>query len=529
MKFRSRKLPLVVLTAVGLAALIFGYVIHLRPKRAVARYKAGLMARGEKLTVSELTPLPVMPASNSVATYQRAIQLLRSMTTLLATNRPEAMRMVASGRAMVGWQQPNIVDVLPKTPVTNDWAELAAVVANRREALTLLHTLIEQPTLDWQLQYREGFTLLLPHLAPAKSSAQCLQAATLLALREHRTAEAVSHLRTMLALVKSSRDERLIISQLVRIAIAHVAFATTWSALQSPELDDAQLAALQQDWLGLAFAMPMENALAMERAMAEMTMERMRNSSAEFKKVSSGLLGGGGRPNPPADASWLEQAGTLVGHGWDATRRKAKESAWRASWSLTDELTALQGHQVMLDAIRLGRSNGCYQAAILTQRAELARLGITNKTEDDFQLFGSEPDLRTIFSDTLVSVGRTIDRVMVSEAARELMVAGIALRRFQLRHGRYPEQLAQLAPEFLPEVPRDAVDGKPLRYRPTDAGSFVLYSIGDDGTDDGGDAANPRKEGTQVWQKGRDWVWPQPASAAEIAVWFHAETRKSAR
>jgi hypothetical protein len=437
--------------------------------------------------------------------------------------------MVAAGRAMIGWQQTNLVDIFAKPPVTNDWTEVAAALAGEREALVLLHSLIEHPTVDWQLRYTEGYTLLLPHLAPTRKAATRLQAAALLELRNRNSAEAVKHLRAMLALTKASRDERLIISQLVRLAIANIAFTTTWSALQSPDLTDAQLAELQRDWSELEFTASTEHALAMERAMVEMTMERMRNSSAEFRKVSSGWFGGGGGSSA-SSGNWVEEIGVAAERSWEAARRKATESAWRASWSLTDELTALKGHQVMLETTRSARSNGCFLPALLNQRIQLEQLGITNRpNDDDFNLFGNEPDLRTMFSDSVVSLGKALDRVMAVETIRAVAITGVALRRSYLRQGRYPGELAALVPEFLPSIPRDPVDGKPLRYRAVGADSFVLYSIGKDGLDDGGDATNPNKNSAPLWQNGRDWVWPQPASAEEIAAHFERETKKAER
>ncbi|MEE8169011.1 MAG: hypothetical protein V3T70_00550 [Phycisphaerae bacterium] len=63
--------------------------------------------------------------------------------------------------------------------------------------------------------------------------------------------------------------------------------------------------------------------------------------------------------------------------------------------------------------------------------------------------------------------------------------AMIALAQYHRRHGRYPDSLSELVPEFLPAVPIDVVDGEPLRYRLTDD-SYILYSIGVNKKDDGG-------------------------------------------
>jgi len=49
-------------------------------------------------------------------------------------------------------------------------------------------------------------------------------------------------------------------------------------------------------------------------------------------------------------------------------------------------------------------------------------------------------------------------------------------------------------------------------------GTFVLYSIGDDGVDDGGDPASRTSTRSVGWDRGRDYVWPAPASEEEIEI-----------
>jgi hypothetical protein len=76
----------------------------------------------------------------------------------------------------------------------------------------------------------------------------------------------------------------------------------------------------------------------------------------------------------------------------------------------------------------------------------------------------------------------------------------IALRLYRKEHGRYPENLSALVPRYLPSVPADPFDGKPLRYRREGTG-FRLWSIGPDRKDDGG------VEGKPGWWVQGDIVW----------------------
>jgi hypothetical protein len=85
-----------------------------------------------------------------------------------------------------------------------------------------------------------------------------------------------------------------------------------------------------------------------------------------------------------------------------------------------------------------------------------------------------------------------------------------ALERFRLAHGKYPEALDALAPQFIAKVPHDPIDGQPLHYRPTDDGQFILYSVGWNEKDDGGTVVLTK--GGSVDLDAGDWVRRYPDS-----------------
>jgi hypothetical protein len=76
-----------------------------------------------------------------------------------------------------------------------------------------------------------------------------------------------------------------------------------------------------------------------------------------------------------------------------------------------------------------------------------------------------------------------------------------ALERFRSARGQYPENLDALAPEFIDKPAPDLIGGQSLKYRRVEDGTFILYSIGWNETDDGGRAMAGAVE------KG-DWTWP---------------------
>jgi hypothetical protein len=80
-----------------------------------------------------------------------------------------------------------------------------------------------------------------------------------------------------------------------------------------------------------------------------------------------------------------------------------------------------------------------------------------------------------------------------------------ALERYRLAHGEYPGTLDALMPQFIEKLPHDIIGGAPLIYRRTDNEKFLLYSIGWNEKDDGGQES-PLLGVNIDFTKG-DWVW----------------------
>jgi hypothetical protein len=92
---------------------------------------------------------------------------------------------------------------------------------------------------------------------------------------------------------------------------------------------------------------------------------------------------------------------------------------------------------------------------------------------------------------TLLSRGWLANRALFS-----CSLAAVAVERYRLRHRRWPDGIADLGPDLLPAIPRDPIDGRPLRYRRLDDG-VVIYSVGFDGRDDGGTLAPAPAAGSE--------------------------------
>jgi hypothetical protein len=96
--------------------------------------------------------------------------------------------------------------------------------------------------------------------------------------------------------------------------------------------------------------------------------------------------------------------------------------------------------------------------------------------------------LSAMFLPPMAAVAR--DDATTRAELRDAIVA-IAVERWRPIHdGGLPDTLSDLVPRFLPTVPADPFDGKPLRYKKLKNG-YCIYSIGPNLRDDGGKERPP--------------------------------------
>jgi hypothetical protein len=482
-------------------------VVHYRIKAKLAAYERQLRAKGEKLTIAEVAP-PTSPEGVwSANTLLAAAGRLR-MWVPNFTNQPPTMQMVSPGHGIVGWQQ----EPLPTSDQANVWPSLRTVIDRNEATLAQAHAALQSPQITVPLDYSQGPNLLLPHLVVFKGIAQWFSAETVLALHDRRPEDAWASLEDLVALGQRYQDEPVMISLLVRIAIQTMAVNATWEALQSPDLQEPQLQELQQAWNSMDVLTQAEATLAMERAVHSDLFARGRlsylNIAPFFTRSGFGSSG----------LSELAQIGKEVldnpKEGLNSlARRYPGYWKWKCWQSYDDELADAQTIQAAMEAVRAMREQGAFGPAL--QAYEQA----TNA------VLAAHPSSGLWMPCSVArdgSVRGFLSRVAHFEIQRSVVVAALALKRYQLKHGAYPAQLSALVPEFLPQAPRDPVDGKSLRYRLNPDGSFLLYSIGEDGVDNGGDPKpSSNLSNAKRWYQARDAVWPSPAAPQEIDPYFY--------
>ena len=86
----------------------------------------------------------------------------------------------------------------------------------------------------------------------------------------------------------------------------------------------------------------------------------------------------------------------------------------------------------------------------------------------------------------LPSYSRAVELHVETVARLRCAAAGLAAERFRLDNDQFPDSIDVLVPQYLDAVPIDPFDQQPIRLAVNDDG-IVIYSVGPDRVDDGGD------------------------------------------
>jgi hypothetical protein len=499
---RTRKI-LIVVGIIFSVAILLPVFRHYQLRFAVKAYIAELKAKGEPMELAQVIPLRVPPEQNGVPFIFNSLTNLEARYQSIAqTNPPTAMCEVLPGKAIVRWQQPAIIGFnentwpLTNNLMTNTWEDLENELANVKDDLDRFQSLTNHPVLDFDLDYGKGYAFRLQHLARLKHAAQWLSATAVYDLHERKTAAACVDVHTMLAIVKGQTEERLEISQQVRDAIAGIGAQMTWEILQDPNVSESDLAPLQQDWESIEFVSAAKKAYLAERVINLHSMEYFLQSPSDL---------------------WRG----VNGNDEEISRRLCKLQ-WQSFGAYSDEKRMMQIYQVLADAMRMAETNHSFQAAQMFARTNFNHLGF----EESFPQEGTmridiDPiGVRWLFSENAFDSFRLLKRAMVFETARNMTIIAIALKRYELQHRELPPTLDGLTPAFLKTIPLDYMNGQALHYQKNSDGTFLLYSVGENGVDDGGNPSFHKWWEFYWFAQTLDLVWPQPATPEEIQAYY---------
>jgi hypothetical protein len=320
--------------------------------------------------------------------------------------------------------------------------------------------------------------ILLPHLAAMKRTSQFLQLRAIAELENGESEKALDDVKLSLRLADAIRTEPFIITHLVRIAILQIALQPVWEGLAEHRWSDAQLVVLGEEVAKLDFLADCQKTQKAEiffSAQEASFLRRHRDYAKQFAQMGF---------NYPGDASFKFTIYRYMPGGW------FYQSALKNG-------RTLMGY---LPAVNLDR--GTISLAIIRQADVTASNSVS--------AFDPLDGLKKIFNTEYLWEGNFLRKIAVGQTYVDLARTAIALERYRLAHGEFPEALDTLAPQFIAQVPHDVIGGGPLKYQRTADGQFILYSVGWNETDDGGAVVlKPGSTPSVDLDKG-DWVWTYP-------------------
>ena len=468
------------------------------------KYKAELLAKGEPLSYANLA-IPISTSPQHVATRR----LFQTNSTPDFHTSPLVMEYIGPGKARVAWRGAlHLVSTIQDEPFTvADWKVLEDQNGKIAATLEPFRQALEDPPPDAGWVYEDTYesSIVIPGgklMLGTVPVEQGFVSFTIQGLHDGQIEAAMSGINSLAGMSTIYRNDIELNIVIRRAAFAQNAFGVTWEALQATNWDEARLFRLQRIWEKFDLMADAERVFQALRIGEVIMMEHLGGmKTREFVQALSFL-----NASSPTNFS---------GKVTDMLKTKVPLAAYKLNGLEEDELRQLRAWSEFIDNFRGFKTGRTFSEVLGPMESEREQFeeylgkgaSIRRDIYDQFLVFPFHPIM-----------AKAVQNIVRTEVQRQLTVTAIAIKRYQLKHGEPPPSLAALVPEYLKKMPIDLMSGKELLYRVKGDGTFVLYSTGEDGKDDGGDPRPARADGKFGLWEGRDAVWPTAASPEEQAA-----------
>jgi hypothetical protein len=499
-----RRVLIIMAWAATIIALLYG-IENWRGRRAWKKHEQQLLARGEQLDFKAFFPKPVPDDQNFAATPFVASWSIKGnddssiwrdayarVSGKIASRQNTPTRNLVD---LVAWQM--ALDALSSNTLGeagNIRSEKRDPASRRAAALIILESMKEiepkiaemraasaRPYARYPVEFKEDpWSILLPHLSKLKGSCQRLQLTASAKLAAGQSASAMDDVKLMLYLGDSLKDEPFVISYLVRVACREIAIQVIWEGLAQHAWSEAQLRDLETRLDERRFLEHLKRPLSAEHAAGIMTPDLIRKFGINYLLgLSDSFEYGLSRP-------LTRFVGHVIPNGW-LYQEKLNYS----------RLLHMQQRPLFSES-------GAAKPRISPTEVRAANKEMEQALAYKFQF---TPALNhTFFARLLLpALGNISAKAAIAQTSTDHAALACALERYRLANGHFPEQLSALVPQFIAQLPNDLVTGDPYKYRRTDDGLFILYSVGWDEKDDGGTPGERLHD-----QKQGDWIWDYP-------------------
>jgi hypothetical protein len=367
-----------------------------------------------------------------------------------------------------GWPKEFVDFADPRPPrKPQDWKlneplspQLRQVVRGWRSVVSLLHQAVSRPSYYVDRDYyRPTFTM------PVDDREQIHTMAALLALdgREKEAGGdihgAIQDIYTRLAMARHAATEPLTVALLCSAGLERNALTSLEGLLERERVSAANLAALQIE-NGPSYRELLQRTFRMDEAMVLMTMYGVDSGRISLDRTLYEISNGGQTPlieHPTADSVFAS----------------------------VHRMFLLSGE---LDVLR----RVYHQATDAVEKPYPEAKSLWERCQTQAKFDGG------IFTDTCFPIGSNLIQAATNaDAARQVARLGVAAYLFREKNVRFPKELKELVPDFIPSLPEDPFGGKPMKLKRTDRG-IVIYSVGPDMTDDGGTAFDREKQSGDI-------------------------------
>ncbi len=301
-------------------------------------------------------------------------------------------------------------------------------------------------------------SIALPRYAMLKSLVFPFRTSACVELEAGNPDAALADIFTVFALAEAAGSEPVLIGGLVQIAITDSSLQPVWFGLARHRWQEPQLAQLEARLDKMNIVADIQRCLRGERTYA-------------LALIGEGKAGGGN--SSPTDSAMIKAFGSLP-----------------AGFRYQSEVHIAHAVQFLID------------------KFDPAGPSVNLSTDMDQEVrdfFQRRTFYNTLAYMLLPALSKAVEKAASEQAGVTLARVACALERHRLATGGYPEQLTELQPKFIDRLPVDPVNGESLKYRREAPDRFVLYSVGFNLKDDGGQPGATSKGAPDMRQG--DWVW----------------------
>jgi hypothetical protein len=497
MKFVSKIALATVIGVAASAVVCGGYVAWKR--HAVQATRRQLHAEGFKIDLSEFRGAF---APEAIARGEAVLNADIGTESVMSADirapvyvAANTFRMETTNSVVVPWREEFYAGPKKRSP----WPAVRQTVEKHRIALAAATAaLIEGPVAF--RQGAEGEQEKRPWSDQLPFAAKTFGVSVLCNLYYRERADAWTNLLALTHLVTRCQLEAVNHKQRTYFQLMPIAYVATWHALQDHGWSDEQLAALQAEWSQVDFFHELPASAGYERAMMAPIFEQLRG------------------PEPDEEGRSLRDLLKQPKHIPGVIAEDARMAWYRWARSYDDERALL----LFFRDREIDLRRACEAPTLIAMQSLRS---VTNAP-----VFKSPyaPNARVTLSSEFYFFesrnGKLVGALGFAadaEIRRRILITAIALERFKLRTGAYPKQLSELT-NVDRKVLIDFVDGQSLRYRRTASGEFLLYSVGLDLFDDGGNGLGFGTNGIarsirSGIPKNFDILWPLPADLRQPA------------